>query len=79
MPRRRRKPKVIEPGKCYRMNAFYGLGDPSDLIVYVYAIEGVRQRFVRVRAVGEHELGYNAESYSEFKRRVYCEEPTVMN
>jgi hypothetical protein len=78
MPRTR-KPKQIEVGKCYRLSAFYGLGDPSDIIVYVYAIEGERNRHVRVRAVGEHELGWNCEGYTSFLRRVHSEAPLVIN
>jgi len=75
-----RKPKVIEVGKCYRLFAFYGLGDPSDVVVYVYAIEGTKQRRVRVRAVSsDHELGWNVASYSEFLRKVHSEAPTVKN
>ena len=79
MPRAR-KPKVIEVGKCYRLNAFYGLGDPSDVIVYVYAIEGKRQRTVRVQSVSlEYDLGWNAEGYTAFLRHVHSEVPNVRN
>ena len=75
-----RKPKAIEVGKCYRLFAFYGLGDPSEVVVYVYAIEGLKQRRVRVRAVSaDHELGWNAEGYTSFLRMVHSEVPTAKN
>jgi hypothetical protein len=74
---RARKPKRIEVGKCYRLFAFYGLGAPSDMIVYVYAIEGEKRRHVRVTAIGEHELGWNYESYSAFMRKVHSEVPNA--
>lgn len=75
-----RKPKTIEVGKCYRLFAFYGLGDPSDVVVYVYAIEGEKQRQVRVRAVSaDHNLGWNTEGYTAFLRRVHSEAPTAKN
>lgn len=74
-----RKPKTIEVGKCYRLFAFYGLGDPSDTVVYVYAIEGMKQRTVRVRATGEHELGWSAIGYTDFYRKVHSEVPTAKN
>ena len=47
------------------------------MIVYVYAIEGEKQRHVRVTAIGEHELGWNYESYSAFMRRVHSEVPNA--
>lgn len=75
---RSRKPRSIEPGKCYRLFAFYGLGQPSDTIAYVYAIEGKKQRWVRVRGVN-CELGYNADSYTNFLRNVHSEVPNVIN
>jgi len=75
---RRRKPTTIEVGKCYRLSAFYGMGQPSDVIAYVYAIEGTKQRCVRVRGVTV-ELGYNAISYSDFLRKVHSEAPTFKN
>lgn len=74
-----RKPKVIEVGKCYRLNAFYGLGDPSEVVVYVYAIDGVKQRYVRIECVAGYELGWNMEAYSAFLRRVHSEVPTAKN
>lgn len=75
-----RKPKTIEAGKCYRLFAFYGLGQPSDIVVYVYAIEGVKQRCCRVRAVSaDHDLGYNAVGYTDFWRSVHSEVPTINN
>jgi len=58
-----RKPKTIEVGKCYRLLAWYGLGQPSDTIAYVYAIEGAAQRTVRVQTVAGPDLGWNADSY----------------
>jgi len=73
-----RKPKAIEVGKCYRMSAWFGLGHPSDVVVYVYAIEGQRQRTVRVRGVTQ-EIGYNAVSYTTFLRDVHSEAPTAKN
>jgi hypothetical protein len=78
--RKRRKPVSIEVGRCYRLNAWYGLGQPSDVVVYVYAIEGNKQRWVRVRAVSaDHELGYNAVGYTDFLRSVHSEAPTAKN
>lgn len=77
---RKRKPETIEVGKCYRLFAFYGLGAPSDVVVYVYAIEGNKQRCVRARAVSaDHELGWNAMGYTEFLRSVHSEAPTAKN
>lgn len=79
MPRKR-KPKSIQIGKCYRLFAWYGLGKPSDVVVYVYAIEGEKQRYVRVRAVSaDHELGWNCCGYTEFLSKVHSEAPTAMN
>lgn len=74
-----RKPKTIEVGKCYRLSAWYGLGDPSDVILYVYAIEGDRRRIVRCRAVSGHELGWNAVGYTPLLRAVHSEVPTAIN
>jgi hypothetical protein len=74
-----RKPKVIEVGKCYRLNAFWGLGDPSEMVVYVYAIDGVKQRYVRVEGVAGYDPGWGMESYSGFLRRVHSEVPTAKN
>lgn len=75
------KPKTIEAGKCYRLFAWYGLGDPSQIIVYVYAIDGVKQRKVRCQAISPpgHELGWGYASYSEFFRMVHSEARNVMH
>lgn len=73
----KRKPAKIEAGKCYRMNRF---GRRSDVVVYVYAIEGAKQRWCMLKAVSPgHALGYNADSYTSFLRRVHSEEPTARN
>lgn len=71
-----RKPKSIEAGKCYRLNVF---GEASDFVVYVYAIEGRRQRHVRVQTIDGHALGWNYASYTEFLRRVHSEAPAAKN
>lgn len=73
---RKRKPKSIEVGKCYRL-AWFGL--PSDTIAYVYAIEGRKQRTVRVQTVAGPELGWTADSYTHFLRSVHSETPTTKN
>lgn len=73
---RGRKPKTIEVGKCYRLNVF---GMRSDIIAYVVAINGNKQRMVRVEFVGDVDLGWRADSYSAFMRRVHSEEPTAKN
>jgi hypothetical protein len=75
------KPKSIEVGKCYRMRrhpSFINY-EPSDSIAYVYAIDGAKQRWVRVEWVSEHGPGWNAESYSGFLRLVHSEAPTAKN
>jgi hypothetical protein len=78
-----RKPKVIETGKCYRLyrwaNCGFGSREPGDMIAYVYAIDGNKQRWVRCRSAGEHDLGYNAVPYSQFIRMVHSEAPEARN
>jgi hypothetical protein len=71
-----RKPKCIEVDKAYRLNAVYGLGAPSDVVVYVTAIEGNKQRIVRVREVTDYGLGWSADNYSSFLRKVHSEVET---
>jgi hypothetical protein len=57
----------------------FGVRGPGDMIVYIYAIEGEKRRCVRLTSVVEHDLGYNAVSYSEFRRMVHSEAPEVRN
>lgn len=80
MPRSCTKPKAIESGKCYRMRRFPSFinYEPSDQIAYVYAIEGAKQRWVRLQWISENNPGWTMSSYSEFLKLVYSEAPTVM-
>lgn len=77
------KPKIIEAGKCYRLYEFAGSGFATrragEMIVYVYAIEGDKQRWVRMRSIIDYELGYNADSYTSFLRKVHSEAPAAKN
>lgn len=76
-----RKPKVVEQGKCYRLRRFpcFGITEPSETVVYVYAIEGEKQRTIKLRVVaGEIDPGFSETSYTDFLRRVHSEAPTVM-
>jgi hypothetical protein len=44
--------------------------------VYVRAIDGNKQRLVRVREVSDYGLGWSADSYSSFLRKVHSEVET---
>lgn len=77
-----RKPKTIEVGKCYRLRRFacFGVTEPSNMVVYVCAIEGAKQRWVHIRPIDEDNApGWTVDSYSAFLRGVHSEVPNVVN